>query len=85
MTYFMTDTVTTELLVIPCEMCGGDGYTLALDMVGRDGLPAETPRRCDTCGGAGEVEVCGGCLAVPQVVEGLELCGCMAVSLRRAA
>ncbi len=79
------DEVTTELIVIACETCGGDGYTLALNRAGRDGLHAETPRRCDTCGGAGEVEVCGGCLAVPQVVGGLELCACVAVLLRRAA
>ncbi len=85
MTDVMITDLSTELTLIPCETCGGDGYTFALNVMGRDGLPAETPRRCDTCGGAGEVEVCSGCLVVPQVVGGLELCGCVAVSLRRAA
>lgn len=81
----MTELFPSELILAPCEACGGDGYTLTLKGVGRDGLPDETPRRCEICGGAGEVEVCSGCLTAPQVVGGLELCGCIAVPLRRAA
>lgn len=81
----MTELSTSELILTPCGACGGDGYTLALKGVGHDGLPNETPRRCEICGGVGEVEVCSDCLTVPQVVGGLELCGCIAVSLRRAA
>lgn len=73
-----------ELIFVPCEACGGDGYTFTVSREG-DALPAETLRRCETCGGAGAVEVCGGCLEVPQVAGGLELCGCLAASLRRAA
>ncbi|CAA9576544.1 MAG: hypothetical protein AVDCRST_MAG86-2322 [uncultured Truepera sp.] len=75
----------SELVLVPCDACGGDGYTLGLGGTSGDGLPAETTCRCDVCGGAGKVEVCEGCLEVPTVAGGLELCACVSVSLRRAA
>lgn len=74
-----------ELVLVSCGACGGDGYTLYSARSSSDSLPAETTCRCEVCGGTGEVEVCGGCLEVPTVAGGLELCGCIAFLLRRAA
>ncbi len=74
-----------ELILVTCEACGGDGYTLSLTDTAGDGLPAEHSETCTGCGGSGEVEVCEGCLEVPEISGGLEVCSCAAVTLRRAA
>lgn len=74
-----------ELTTMSCDACGGDGYALLLAGDAGDGLPAEYRSPCPGCGGAGELEVCSGCLTVPEVVGGLETCGCVAVALKQAA
>ena len=74
-----------ELILVTCGACGGDGCTLLLTETAGDGLPAETSVPCAICGGSGEVEVCNGCLEVPEILGGLEVCGCISVILRRAA
>ena len=74
-----------ELILVTCEACGGDGYTFSPSETAGDGLPAEHSEVCTVCGGSGEVEVCEGCLEVPDIVEGLEVCGCTFISLKRAA
>lgn len=74
-----------ELVLVTCGACGGDGYTLSLSEAAGDGLPVEHIRPCTVCGGSGEVEVCGGCFEVPEISGGLEVCGCVAVTLKRAA
>ena len=74
-----------ELILITCKACGGDGYTLVLTDAAGDGLPAEHSEACPVCGGSGEVEVCEGCLEVPEISGGLEVCGCVAAALKRAA
>lgn len=70
-----------ELVNVTCGVCGGDGYTLEP----LTDLADETLTPCEVCGGTGELEVCGGCLAVPEVVAGFEVCACLGVSLKRAA
>ena len=74
-----------DLMTISCEACGGDGYALLLFGSAGDGLPAEHGVPCPVCGGAGDLEVCSGCLTVPEVVEGLETCACVSDTLKRAA
>ena len=74
-----------ELILVTCEACGGDGCTLSLTGAAGDGLPAEQREPCALCGGSGEVEVCAGCLEVPEVSGGLEVCACVAAVLKRAA
>lgn len=74
-----------ELTLVTCGACGGEGCTLALTDAAGDGLPAEQSSPCAVCGGSGEVEVCAGCLEVPEISEGLEVCGCVSVTLKRAA
>ncbi len=74
-----------ELTTIGCKACGSDGYALLLSGDAGDGLPAEHRAPCGVCGGAGDLEVCSGCLPVPEVVGGLETCGCVAETLKRAA
>lgn len=70
-----------ELITVSCDACGGDGYTLALCAAQPDGSLAS----CEVCGGTGTLEVCGSCLAVPEVVGGFEVCACMGAALKRAA
>ena len=74
-----------ELVLVTCDACGGEGCTLLLAGDVGDGLPIEHSEPCAVCGGSGEVEVCGGCLEVPEVLGGLEVCGCVSVMLKRAA
>ena len=74
-----------DLILVPCRACGGDGYTLTFGRADRDGLPTEHECCCELCSGAGKIEVCEGCLEVPSVGGGLELCGCVAVPMLRAA
>ena len=74
-----------ELILVTCGACGGEGYTLAARGAAGDGLPAEQNEPCAVCGGSGEVEVCVGCLEVPEISGGLEVCGCVSVALKRAA
>lgn len=74
-----------DLTTVDCDACGGDGYLLFAGGDAGDGLPAERSASCPACGGAGELEVCSGCLTVPEVVGGLERCACVAVTLKRAA
>lgn len=77
--------------VICCPNCQGEGYELLL---GRPGVyshrleayhPSESFVRCDECGGEGEIEVCVICLESLQVIDGIELCGCAAQQLAKAA
>jgi len=70
-----------ELINVTCGACSGDSYILELPTR----LADETLVPCEACGGTGEVEVCGGCLTVPEVVAGFEACACLGVSLKRAA
>lgn len=74
-----------ELILITCEACGGEGCTLSLTEAAGDGLPAEHSEPCVVCGGSGEVEVCEGCFEAPEILNGLEVCGCVAATLKRAA
>ena len=74
-----------ELTRITCEACGGDGYAVFFSHDAGDGLPAEHNAMCAACGGSGEQEVCSGCLTVPEVLGGLEVCGCVSATLKRAA
>jgi predicted metal-binding protein len=63
-------------------------------MVGRPGSyesklesyhPSESFLRCDECGGDGDIEVCVICLESVQIVDGVELCGCVSQQLPKAA
>lgn len=63
------------LIVIPCPTCGGDVYL-------EDERGAA---KCGTCNTTGQIEVCEGCGEVPGVVNGLEVCGCVAVEFAVAA
>lgn len=74
-----------ELITVSCEACGGDGYALALTPVLGGAQPDDSLASCEVCGGTGVLEVCGGCLAVPEVVGGFEVCACMGAALKRAA
>ena len=74
-----------DLTTTSCEACGGDGYTLLVSGSAGDGLPTERRAPCGVCGGTGDLEVCSGCLRVPEVTDGLETCGCVAETLRQAA
>ena len=74
-----------DLTTISCAACGGDGYALLFSGSAGDGLPAERRAPCPVCGGAGDLEVCSGCLNVPEVVAGLETCACVSDTLKRAA
>lgn len=77
--------------VICCPSCQGEGYAL---LVGRPGSyqgrlgsyhPSESFVRCDECGGEGEIEVCVVCLEPLQIIDGIEMCGCAAQQLPKAA
>ena len=74
-----------DLTTISCAACGGEGYALLFSGSAGDGLPAEHRAPCPVCGGAGDLEVCSGCLNVPEVVAGLETCACVSDTLKRAA
>lgn len=59
-----------DLITVDCLDCATDGHI-------------ETEygfHVCETCYGAGVIEVCSGCLEVPDVVDGLEVCGCVIVA-----
>jgi RecJ-like exonuclease len=77
--------------VICCPSCQGEGYAL---LVGRPGSyssrlesyhPTESFVRCDECSGEGEIEVCVICLETLQIIDGVEMCGCAAQELPKAA
>lgn len=65
----------SPLIVIPCPTCDGEAYF-------EDERGAKT---CVTCNATGQIEVCEGCMEVPSVLHGLEMCGCVVVELKRAA
>lgn len=65
----------SPLILIPCPTCDGDAYL-------EDERGAA---KCRTCGATGQIEVCECCREVPNVVNGLEVCGCEVVELGRAA
>lgn len=71
-----------ELVLEPCDACGGEGYRLEVDEAATYGEHAEP---CAVCDGSGEVEVCSCCGEVPQLVDGRETCSCITVPLKRAA
>lgn len=79
----MLEGLLPELVAVTCPACDGEGYTLQVDTVtaGYD----EEAHRCEVCGGSGDLEVCGSCYEVPVLEGGLEVCGCAALSLKRAA
>jgi len=58
-----------KLVAVTCPECGGDGYHESFSDLGVD-----HSRRCETCFGAGEVEVCGGCKKLVDVLT--DRCGC---------
>ena len=62
-----TLTVLPELVKVDCKLCRGEGW-----------LPSseDTYNKCYECGGSGKVEACPVCHERPQVVKGLEVCGC---------
>lgn len=77
--------------VISCPSCQGEGFAL---LVGRPGSfssrlesyhPTESFMRCDACGGEGEIEVCVVCLEALQIIDGVEMCGCAAQEMPKAA
>ncbi len=72
-----------ELVSVTCLTCDGEGYSLQVDraVASYD----EEAHPCEVCGGSGELEVCGGCYEVPTFEGGLEVCGCVALPLKRAA
>lgn len=72
-----------ELVLQPCEACGGEGYRLEISEAAQ--TYDEHPEGCAVCGGSGEVEVCSCCGEVPQLSGGAEVCSCVTVPLRRAA
>lgn len=63
--------VMPDLITVVCQECGGDGYHLHDDPMLSTG--------CKTCFGAKVTEVCAGCLEVPTISHGLEVCGCVLV------
>ena len=65
----------SPLIIVPCPTCGGDAYLE--DERGQE--------RCVTCNATGSIEVCECCGEVPNVINGLEVCGCAAVEWELAA
>jgi len=60
-----------ELVAVTCPECQGAKFHERITSLGVD-----HSRRCETCFGAGEVEVCSGCGERPTIICGVEACGC---------
>jgi RecJ-like exonuclease len=72
-----------------CPECQGEGYLLTF----KTGFSSryetfeesESFEGCKLCKGEGFLEVCAICLQPFKVVQGIEVCGCAAVTLPKAA
>ncbi len=71
MALLISPSVMPDLITVTCPECQGDGYHL------HDAPMLST--RCANCFGAKVTEVCAGCLEVPGVIQGVEVCGCVIV------
>ena len=63
------------LIFADCYECNGEGY-----FADEYGTVA-----CEACNATGQIEVCAGCLAVPKLAGGYEVCGCVTNAMKEAA
>lgn len=79
----MTDTLLPELVAVTCTACSGEGCVP--HAATNADTYAEYEQVCEVCGGSGELEICSGCYELPRLEDGLEVCGCVALTLKQAA